>query len=199
MKSLSKTTITLLVVAVLAVLALFSGIASYNGFVSKDEAVTTTWGNLQAQYQRRADLIPNLVNTVKGYAAHERETLDGVVSARARATQLTVSASDLTPEKLSQLSAAQGQLSAALGKLLAVSENYPQLRASENFSELQAQLEGTENRITESRRLYNEAVQTYNTAVRRFPSNLIATVFGFEKKPKFEAAAGSEQAPQVAF
>lgn len=171
----------------------------YNGLVTKDEGVSTAWADLQSQYQRRSDLIPNLVSTVKGYAKHESETLEGVVSARARATQVTVDADNLTPEKLQQIQAAQGELSAALGKLLAISENYPQLKANENFSELQAQLEGTENRINESRRLYNEAVQNYNVSVRRFPNNLLSGMFGFEKKAKFEAEAGADKAPKVEF
>lgn len=199
MKKMSKTTLVLIGLGIVALLLVVSSFSTYNGLVGKEETVSTAWSNLQSQYQRRSDLIPNLVNTVKGYAAHERGTLEGVVAARAKATQLTVDAADLTPEKMQQIQAAQGELSAALGKLLAISENYPQLRASENFSELQAQLEGTENRINESRRLYNEAVQTYNVAVRRFPANIVAGICGFDKKTKFEAEAGAEKAPEVEF
>lgn len=199
MKNLSKTTITLIAVGLVILVLLGGALSSYNGLVNKDEAVSTSWANLQSQYQRRSDLIPNLVNTVKGYAKHESETFENVVAARARATQVTVSADELTADKLQEIQTAQGELSAALGKLLAVSENYPQLRANENFSELQAQLEGTENRINEARRQYNETVQTYNVSVRRFPNNIVAGMFGFEKKNKFEAEKGAEQAPQVEF
>lgn len=196
---MSKASTTLIVVALVVVVVAMSAFSMYNGLVTKDEGVSTAWADLQSQYQRRSDLIPNLVSTVKGYAKHESETLEGVVSARARATQVTVDADNLTPEKLQQIQAAQGELSAALGKLLAISENYPQLKANENFSELQAQLEGTENRINESRRLYNEAVQNYNVSVRRFPNNLLSGMFGFEKKTKFEAEAGADKAPKVEF
>ena len=143
--------------------------------------------------------MPNLVSTVKGYAKHESETLEGVVAARAKATQITVNADELTPEKLKQYQAAQGELSQALGRLMAIKENYPQLKANENFSELQAQLEGTENRINESRQLFNSAVQTYNVSVRRFPANIVAGMFGFEKKSQFEAESGVEKAPKVEF
>ncbi len=172
---------------------------SYNKMVEKDEAVSTAWSNVETQYQRRADLIPNLVSTVKGYAAHESSTLEAVVEARSKATQITIDPAHLTPEKLAEYQQAQGAVTAALGKLLAVTENYPQLRANENFSELQAQLEGTENRITEARRRYNEAVQDYNVLIRSFPNNLFAGMFGFSKKEKFEAAAGTETAPKVEF
>ena len=156
-------------------------------------------GQHTSQYQRRADLVPNLVNTVKGYAKHESETLEGVVEARAKATQIKVDADNITPEKLKQFQSAQGELTQALGRLIAVQENYPDLKANENFSELQAQLEGTENRINESRQLYNAAVQTYNVSVRRFPANIVAGMFGFDKKTQFEAEAGTEKAPQVEF
>lgn len=191
---------SILIAAGVAVLILLGWtFSTYNGLVSNDEAVATSWGNVQSQYQRRADLIPNLVNTVKGYAKHESSTLENVVNARAKATQITVDAANLTPEKLQQYQAAQGQLSQALGRLLAVAENYPDLKASENFSELQAQLEGTENRINESRQKFNTAVMTYNVSVRKFPANLIAGLFGFEKKAQFEAEQGSEKAPTVEF
>ena len=196
---MKKGTITLLVIGVLNLIMVGGTLTTYNGLIAKDEAVATAWGNIQSQYQRRADLIPNLVSTVKGYAKHESETLENVLAARAKATQVTVNADNLTPEKLKQYQAAQGELSQALGRLMAVSENYPNLKANENFSELQAQLEGTENRINESRQIYNSAVQTYNVSVRRFPANIVAGMFGFDKKNQFEAEAGAEKAPKVEF
>ena len=150
-------------------------------------------------YQRRADLIPNLVATVKGYAAHESETLESVVAARAKATQVTVDPANLTPEALEQFNTAQGELSSALGRLLLIQENYPDLKANQNFMELQAQLEGTENRIATERMKYNEAAQAFNTGIRRFPDNIVASIFGFEKKGYFEAQAGAETAPKVEF
>lgn len=172
---------------------------SYNKMVEKDEAVSTAWSNVETQYQRRADLIPNLVSTVKGYATHESSTLEAVVAARSKATQITVDPANLTAEKLAEYQKAQGAVSSALGKLLAVTENYPQLRANENFSELQAQLEGTENRINVARTNFNNAAKNFNTAIRRFPKNILAGLFGFEKRAYFEAAEGSEQAPKVEF
>lgn len=196
---MKKGTITLLVIGVLILIMVGGTLTTYNGLIAKDEAVATAWGNIQSQYQRRADLIPNLESTVKGYAKHESETLESVMAARAKATQITVNADNLTPEKLKQYQAAQGELSQALGRLMAVSENYPNLKANENFSELQAQLEGTENRINESRQIYNSAVQTYNVSVRRFPANIVAGMFGFDKKNQFEAEAGAEKAPKVEF
>lgn len=196
---MKKGTITLLVIGVLILIMVGGTLTTYNGLIAKDEAVATAWGNIQSQYQRRVDLIPNLVSTVKGYAKHESETLESVMAARAKATQITVNADNLTPEKLKQYQAAQGELSQALGRLMAVSENYPNLKANENFSELQAQLEGTENRINESRQIYNSAVQTYNVSVRRFPANIVAGMFGFDKKNQFEAEAGAEKAPKVEF
>lgn len=196
---MKKGTITLLVIGVLILIMVGGTLTTYNGLIAKDEAVATAWGNIQSQYQRRADLIPNLVSTVKGYAKHESETLENVMAARAKATQITVNADNLTPEKLKQYQAAQGELSQALGRLMAVSENYPNLKANEKFSELQAQLEGTENRINESRQIYNSAVQTYNVSVRRFPANIVAGMFGFDKKNQFEAEAGAEKAPKVEF
>lgn len=196
---MKKGTITLLVIGVLILIMIGGTLTTYNGLIAKDEAVATAWGNIQSQYQRRADLIPNLVSTVKGYAKHESETLENVLAARAKATQVTINADNLTPEKLKQYQAAQGELSQALGRLMAVSENYPNLKANENFSELQAQLEGTENRINESRQIYNSAVQTYNVSVRRFPANIVAGMFGFDKKNQFEAEAGAEKAPKVEF
>ena len=196
---MKKGTITLLVIGVLILIMIGGTLTTYNGLIAKDEAVATACGNIQSQYQRRADLIPNLVSTVKGYAKHESETLENVMAARAKATQVTINSDNLTPEKLKQYQAAQGELSQALGRLMAVSENYPNLKANENFSELQAQLEGTENRINESRQIYNSAVQTYNVSVRRFPANIVAGMFGFDKKNQFEAEAGAEKAPKVEF
>ena len=189
----------LLVVGLIVLIVVGFALTSYNSLVANDEEVSTSWGNLQSQYQRRSDLIPNLVKVVKGYAKHESKTLTDVVEARAKATQVTIDPDNITPEKLQQLQAAQGQLSTALGRLMVVVEKYPQLQANENFSELQTQLEGTENRINESRRLYNSAVQKYNLSVRRFPGNLVAGMFGFEKKSKFEADEKAQTAPTVNF
>ena len=172
---------------------------AYNSLVSKDEKVGEAWSNVENQYQRRSDLIPNLVNTVKGYATHEKETLADVVAARSKATQTSVDIADLTPEKLKAYQQAQGEIGSALGRLLAITENYPELKANENFKELQAQLEGTENRISVERRNFNEAAKTYNTSIRRFPANILAGMFGFEKRPYFEAQEGAEKAPEVKF
>lgn len=188
----------IIIIAVLAVIVVY-GITSYNSMVAQDEAVGTTWSNVENQYQRRADLIPNLVNTVKGYAAHEKETFDAVVSARAKATQTTISIDELTPEKMEAYQKAQGAVGSALSRLLAVTENYPDLKANENFQTLQAQLEGTENRISVERRKFNEVAKAYNTNIRRFPKNIFAGMFGFEKRPYFEAEEGSEKAPEVKF
>ena len=188
----------IIVIAVVVLLAIFC-ISSYNSMVSQDEAVGTAWSNVENQYQRRADLIPNLVNTVKGYAAHEKETFDAVVSARAKATQTTVSIDDLTPEKMAAYQRAQGEIGSALSRLLAVTENYPELKANENFQTLQAQLEGTENRISVERRKFNEVAKAYNTSILRFPRNILAGMFGFEKRPYFEAQEGAEKAPEVKF
>lgn len=186
------------IVAVVAIIA-FWAISGYNSLVGMDENVSNQWANVETQYQRRADLIPNLVNTVKGYAAHEKETLEGVIAARSQATQIKVDPTDLTPEKLAEYQKAQDQLATALGKLLAITENYPDLKANQNFLELQAQLEGTENRINVARKNFNDAAKTYNTAIRRFPKNILAGMFGFDKRAYFEAAEGAEQAPQVQF
>lgn len=186
------------VLGVLAIIVLWSA-GVYNRFVSAEEQVESAWAQVENQYQRRADLIPNLVETVKGYASHEQETLDAVVSARARATQITIDPSTATSEQLAAYQAAQGDLSQALGRLLAVAESYPDLKANENFRDLQQQLEGTENRITVARQLFNEEARAYNTLIRRFPNNLLAGMFGFEKKPYFEAEEGSNKAPKVAF
>jgi LemA protein len=188
----------IIIIAVIAVIAVY-GVSSYNSMVSQEEAVGTAWSNVENQYQRRADLIPNLVNTVKGYAAHEKETFDAVVSARAKATQTTVSIDDLTPEKMEAYQRAQGEVGSALSRLLAVTENYPELKANENFQTLQAQLEGTENRISVERRNFNDVARAYNTSIRRFPKNIFAGMFGFEKRPYFEAQEGTEKAPEVKF
>ena len=192
---------TIILISVIAVLVLsfFWAMSGYNGLVSKQENVNSQWANVESQYQRRADLIPNLVATVKGYASHERETLEGVVAARAKATQVTIDPANLTPEKLQEYQAAQGQVSSALGKLLMITENYPDLKANQNFLELQAQLEGTENRISVERMRFNETAQGYNKSIRRFPNSILSGIFGFDKKPYFDAAKGSENAPAVAF
>ena len=187
-----------IIIGVLVVLAFFV-IGQYNGLVKLDEGVGKQWGNVENQYQRRSDLIPNLVATVKGYAAHESSTLEDVVAARARATQVTVDPNNLTPEKLQEFQAAQGELSSALGRLLMITENYPDLKANENFRELQVQLEGTENRISTERTRFNEASNSYNAKLRRFPTNVIGSIFGFERRAYFEAEAGSEKAPTVEF
>lgn len=174
-------------------------IGSYNGLVGQREQVTAKFSNLQAQYQRRADLIPNLVSTVKGAANFEQETLTTVTEARAKATSITIDPSNATPEQLQQYQNAQGELSQALGRLLAVSENYPQLTATQNFRDLQNQLEGTENRITVARNDYNDTARPYNTRLQTFPTNVVAGMFGFEQKPYFEADEGTENAPKVDF
>ncbi len=192
-------TIALIVIVLLVLILGGCGCGGYNNMVQLDENVKGKWGNVQSEYQRRSDLIPNLVNTVKGEANFEKSTLDAVVSARARATQLTVNPDDLTPEKLQQFQAAQGQLSQALGRLLMVTENYPNLRANDAFRGLQTQLEGTENRIKVARNDFNQSVQEYNSVVRKFPNNLYAGIFGFGQKGYFEAEAGSERAPEVKF
>lgn len=171
----------------------------YNNMVTQDESVKTAWSQVENQYQRRMDLIPNLVNTVKGYAAHERETLEGVINARSKATQTTVNAENLTEESISRFQASQGELSSALSRLMVVVERYPELKANENFKELQAQLEGTENRISVERKRFNEEAQGYNTYIRRFPSNILAGTFGFFPKAYFSADSGAEKAPVVEF
>lgn len=186
------------IVIVIAIIAIYS-VSSYNSMVTLDEQVGTAWSNVENQYQRRTDLIPNLVNTVKGYATHEKETFDAVVEARAKATQMNINIDDLTSEKLADYQRLQGEIGSALGRLLAVSENYPELKANENFQTLQAQLEGTENRISVERRKFNEVARNYNTTIRRFPKNIFAGLFGFEKCPYFEAEEGSEKAPEVKF
>lgn len=188
----------IVVLGVLAIIALW-GVGRYNAMVSAEENVETAWSQVENQYQRRSDLIPNLVETVKGYAAHESETLEGVMAARARATQVVIDPANATAEQLTAYQNAQGELTQALGRLLAVAENYPNLKANENFLSLQSQLEGTENRIAVARNNFNEVARTYNTLIRRFPTNIIASMFGFDKKPYFEAQAGAEMAPLVKF
>ena len=185
-------------IGVVAVVAIFF-YATYNGFVNREEGLKSAWSNVETQYQRRADLIPNLVNTVKGYAAHETQTFTEVTEARAKATSINLSADDLPPERLAQFQRAQAEVRSALGRLIAVSESYPDLKANQNFLELQAQLEGTENRIAVARKDFNAAAQQYNVSVRRFPANLVARMFGFGQKPYFESAEGAAAAPQVTF
>ena len=187
--------ITIVVIALVAIW----GISSYNGLVSMDENVSNSWANVEIQYQRRSDLIPNLVNTVKGYAKHESETLESVMAARSQATQVKIDPSNCTPQQLAAYQKAQGDVTTALGKLLAITENYPDLKANQNFLELQSQLEGTENRINVARKDFNDTAKKYNTSLRRFPRNIIASMFGFEKRNYFEAEAGAEKAPKVEF
>lgn len=192
-----------IIAVVAAIVIAISAVAwvksTYNGFVEQQESVGAAWSQVENVYQRRADLVPNLVATVKGYAKHESETLEGVVAARARATQLTVDAESLDEQSLKRYQQAQGELGSALGRLLAVTESYPELKANENFMQLQAQIEGTENRITVERQKYNDTARAYNTAIRRFPANMLAGMFGFGHKPYFEAEAGADKAPAVEF
>lgn len=167
--------------------------------VSLDESVAQSWANVETQYQRRADLIPNLVNTVKGYASHERETLESVTNARAKATAMSINPNELTTESMAAYQQAQGNVTSALGRLMVVAERYPDLKASQNFTELQAQLEGTENRIAVARENFNTTTREYNSLIRRFPTNIIASMFGFESKPYFESTAAAAEAPVVQF
>ncbi len=196
---LSKGIIALIVVLGVVFLIFMWGKNGYNKMVSQEEQVTTAWSQVENVYQRRADLIPNLVATVKGYAAHEQETLEGVVNARAKATQTTIDPTNMTPESMAKFQQAQGELSQALGRLMVIAEQYPDLKANQNFLELQAQLEGTENRITVERQKYNDTARLYNTTIRLFPKNILAGIFGFEKKLYFEAKEGAENAPVVQF
>lgn len=188
-----------IILGLIALLIFSQASSSYNGLVSKDEVVNQAWGNVQSAYQRRADLIPNLVNTVKGAADFEKETLEAVVNARAKATSVTVDPTNITPGQLEAFTEAQSGLSSALSKLLVTVERYPELKAVANFSELQTQLEGTENRIKVERDRFNGAVASFNTSVRSFPTNIFASFFGFSKKAAFESDAGSEVAPNVSF
>ncbi len=187
-----------MVIAV-AVVAVFAVYSTYNGLVTKEETVKSEWAKVETQYQRRADLIPNLVNTVKGYAAHEQSTFEEVVAARAAATSINLTADDLTEAKLAEFQRAQSGVQSALGRLIAVAESYPDLKANQNFLELQAQLEGTENRIAVARTGYNEVAQAYNVAIRRFPANIVAGMFSFAAKPYFAADEAAAQAPAVTF
>jgi len=180
-------------------LVVFSMCGTYNKAVEKDEKVKKAWSQVENQYQRRADLIPNLVNTVKGYANFEQQTLQAVVEARANATKVTIQADELTPENIQKFEQAQGALSSSLGRLLAVAENYPDLKANQSFLGLQTQLEGTENRISVERKAFNEVVNEFNSYIRQFPTNLFAGIFGFSPKGYFQATAGSEKAPEVKF
>jgi LemA protein len=191
--------IVLIIIVALVVILFLKGCGEYNKLVSLREQVNREWANVENVYQRRADLIPNLVNTVKGYAAHEQETFTKVVEARSKATQVNIDAANMTEDDLRRFQAAQGEISSALSRLLAVVENYPDLKANQNFLDLQSQLEGTENRITVERRKFNETATTYNTTMQKFPIVLLAKMFGFEKRPYFEAEAGAEQAPTVQF
>ena len=189
---------TIGIIAAVVIIAMWAA-SAYNSMVGEQEKATTALANVQSAYQRRADLIPNLVETVKGYAAHEQGTFEAVVNARAKATQITLDPTNLTPEKLQEFQKAQGELGSALGRLIAVQENYPELKANENFKDLQVQLEGTENRINEARNKFNAVVQQYNVVIRSFPKNILAGIFGFNKMDKFEADADAQSAPKVKF
>ena len=191
----------LILIGIVALLILIVGwfMKGYNGMVNEDENVNREWSQVENQYQRRLDLIPNLVNVVKGYASHEKETLEGVIEARAKATQTTIAPSNMTEEQLANFQKAQDGLSGALNRLMVVVEKYPELKANENFLQLQAQLEGTENRITVARKSYNDAATIYNKLVRRFPNNMLAGIFGFSVRPQFKAQEGAESAPAVQF
>jgi LemA protein len=190
---------TLLVILGVVAILFFKGCADYNKLVTLREQVSRDWSNVENVYQRRADLIPNLVNTVKGYAAHEQETFTQVTEARANATRVTIDAGNMNTEDMKRFQAAQGEISSALSRLLAVAENYPDLKANQNFLELQAQLEGTENRIAVERRNFNSTATIYNTKAQRFPIVILAKMFGFTPRPYFEAAEGTEKAPEVKF
>ena len=188
-----------LILGIIVLLVVLWGVKAYNNMVSQEEGVSTAWANVESQYQRRADLIPNLVNTVRGYAAHESETLQAVVNARTKATSINIDAENMTAEQLKEYQKAQSEVGGALGRLIAVAESYPDLKANQNFLELQAQLEGTENRIAVERKNFNEAAKKFNTYIRKFPQSLLSGVFGFDKKPYFEAEEGSQKAPTVQF
>ena len=193
---------TIIILVVLALLVIW-GVTGYNGLVTMDENVSGQWSNVETQYQRRADLIPNLVSTVKGYASHEKETLEGVVEARSQATQIKVDAKDLTPEKLAEYQKAQGAVTSALGKLLAITENYPDLKANQNFLQLQEEIADVENKLAAVRRYFNSATKEYNNAVQTFPSNIIAGMTGFQREIMFDLGknerANLEQAPKISF
>ena len=196
---MKKGCIGLIVLAIIAI-ALFGWVkGTYNGLVGSQESVETAWAQVENVYQRRADLIPNLVETVKGYAKHEQETLEGVIQARANATKVTIDPANMTPEDLQKYQSAQGEITNALSRLIAVSESYPDLKANQNFLELQNQLEGTENRIAVERNKFNEVAREYNTKRRTFPTNIIAAIFNFGDKPYFQAQEGADKAPKVDF
>ena len=196
---MKKNRTTLLVILAVVVLVVLWGVSIYNGLVSKEEAINGQWANVEASYQRRIDLIPNLVSTVKGYADFEQETLTQVIEARAKATSMTIDPSNLSPQAITQFQAVQDELSSALSRLLVTVERYPDLNANQNFLELQAQLEGTENRIAVQRMRFNDLVKSYNASIRRIPRSFIASIGGFEQRGYFESAPGAEAAPQVAF
>ena len=196
---MKKGTLILIIIAVILIGGFLWIKGSYNNMVAGDENVQAAWSQVENVYQRRADLVPNLVATVKGYAEHVSSTLENVVADRAKATQITIDPADLTADDLARFNEAQGELSSALGRLLLIQESYPDLKASQQFLELQAQLEGTENRISTERMKFNETAKAYNTLIRKFPDNIIASMFGFEKKAYFEAQAGAETAPKVEF
>jgi LemA protein len=193
---------SIIIVAVLAFFVLMVvlwGTKIYNGMVTMNEQVTSQWGNVETQYQRRSDLIPNFVNTVKGAANFEQETLTQVIEARAKATSVTIDPTNMTPENMQQFQEAQGQVSSALSRLMVVVEKYPELRATQNFRDLQVELEGTENRISVERRKFNDVARSYNTYIRTFPQKILAGMFGFQSKPYFESTEGAEKAPEVKF
>ncbi|WP_291779523.1 LemA family protein [Cecembia sp.] len=196
---MKKALFPILIIALIGLFVYVKAVGVYNMLVQNEESINGTWAEVETQYQRRADLIPNLVNTVKGYADFEQETLTGVIEARSKATSINIDANNLSPENLAQFQQAQDQLSGALSRLLVTVERYPDLKANQNFLELQAQLEGTENRIAVSRRNFNQSVQSYNAELRTFPNNIFAGWYGFERKGYFEAAQGAETAPSVQF
>lgn len=196
---MKKGLIILGVIVLFVFIVISWGTKKYNSMVTMQESVTSQWGNVETQYQRRADLIPNFVNTVKGAAEFEQSTLTQVIEARAKATQVTIDPTNMTPENMQQFQQAQGEVSSALSRLMVVVEKYPELRATQNFRDLQVELEGTENRISVERRKFNEVALSYNTYIRRFPQNFLAGMFGFSAKPYFDAQEGAEKAPEVKF
>lgn len=196
---MNRTKLMLIIVTAVVAIAVLWVVNSYNRMVTAEEAVTTEWANVESQYQRRADLIPNLVSTVKGYAAHESATLEAVVNARAKATQTTLDINNFSREEFEKYQAAQGELNSALGRLMMITENYPDLKANQNFRDLQEQLEGTENRIQVTRQAYNNKARAYNTMIRRFPNNILSSMFGFDVVTYFHADVEAAKAPQVSF